>query len=84
MKKLIFLTLALALLMSTAAFASQTRVLTMGDNHVVLTDDANIWNWASRLNDYPNLAIGEFGYTGFSNFHQFGVHWQFEEENPWI
>ncbi len=84
MKKLIFLTLALALIMAGAAFASQTRVLTMGDNHIVLTDDANIWNWASRLNDYPHLAIGEFGYTGFDNFHQFGVHWQFEEENPWI
>jgi hypothetical protein len=64
-------------------FASNTRVLTMGDNHVILTDDANIWNWASRLNDYPGLAIAEFGYNS-SYMYQFGVHWQFGDDNPWI
>ena len=94
MKKLIILTLAFALILSTAAFASQTRVLTMGDNHVVLTDDANIWNWASRLNDYPHLAVGEFSNTfsgdfgsqffNSNQFTQFGVHWQFGDDDPWV
>jgi hypothetical protein len=82
MKKLIILTLALTLVMATAAFASQTRVLTMGDNHVILTDDANIWNWPSRLNNYPALAIGEF--ESSNNFTRFGVHWQFGDATPWI
>jgi len=82
MKKLIFLTLAFALIMATAAFASNTRVLTMGDNHVILTDDANIWNWPSRLNNYPHLAVGEFGNS--DEFTMFGVHWAFGDEAPWI
>jgi len=82
MKKLIFLTLAFALIMATAALATNTRVLTMGDNHVILTDDANIWNWPSRLNNYPHLAVGEFG--GGDEFTKFGVHWSFGDENPWI
>jgi hypothetical protein len=84
MKKLIILTLAFALILSAAAFASQTRVLTMGDNHIVLTDDANIWNWPSRLNNYPHLAVGEFGYNFGNNFNQFGVHWQFGDDQPWV
>jgi hypothetical protein len=85
MKKLIFLTLVFALLMSTAAFASQIRVLTMGDNHVVLTDDANIWNWPSRLNNYPNLAVAEFqDPTSSNNMYQFGVHWAFGDDQPWV
>jgi len=88
MKKLIILTLALTLVMATAAFASQTRVFTMGQNNVVLTDDANIWNWASRLNNYPALAVGEFGsssaYPASEDFSRFGVHWRFGDDAPWI
>lgn len=83
MKKLIILTLALVFVLSAAAFASQTRVLTMGDNHVVLTDDANIWNWPSRLNNYPSLAVAEFGGGSF-DFNRFGVHWQFGDTEPWV
>jgi hypothetical protein len=82
MKKLIILTLAVLFLMSAAAFATQTRVLTMGDNHVILVDDANIWNWPSRLNNYPDLAIAEF--ESSDNFTRFGVHWQFGTDNPWV
>jgi hypothetical protein len=83
MKKLIILTLALCLIMASVSFATQTRSLTMGDNHLILTSDDNIWDFASRLNDYPNLAVGEFGF-GINSFYQFGVHWQFNEEKPWV
>lgn len=82
MKKLIILTLALSLVMASAAFASSTRVLTMGDNHVILTDDFNIWNWASRLNNYPALAVGEF--VSSNDFTRLGAHWQFGGDNPWV
>ena len=82
MKKLIILTLALALVMASAAFASQTRVLTMGDNNRILVDDNNIWLFPSRLNNYPSLAIGEF--QSSDNFTQFGVHWKFGDDQPWV
>ncbi len=82
MKKLIILTLALALIMATAALASNTRVLTMGDNNAILTDDANIWLWPSRINNYPHIAVGEF--ESNDEFTMFGVHWQFGDDQPWV
>jgi hypothetical protein len=63
----------------------------MGDNNTILLDEANIWEFPSRLNDYPTLAIGEFGATYDSvgnidggRFTELGIHWQFNEEKPWI
>jgi hypothetical protein len=82
MKKLIILTLALALIMAGAALASNTRVFTMGNNNTILTDDANIWLFPSRLNNYPHLAVGEF--EASNDFTRFGVHWQFGDEAPWV
>ncbi|MCH9024641.1 MAG: hypothetical protein IH931_04835, partial [candidate division Zixibacteria bacterium] len=81
MKKLIFITLILTLFVAMSAFASRTRVLTMGNNNTVLVDDANIWQFPGRLNDYPGLAIGEIA-TG--DVTQFGVHWRYDEDNPWV
>jgi hypothetical protein len=73
----------LLLLMSMSSFATNTRVMTMGDNNTILLDEANIWEFPSRINDYPNVAVGEFGYSG-NNFQDFGVHWQFDQDAPWI
>ncbi len=74
-------TLALILLFSAGAFATNTRVLTMGDNNMVLLDDANIFIFPSRLLEYPNLAVGEFA---DDDFEELGIHWKFGEENPWV
>ena len=82
MKKLIILSLALVIVMSAAALASQTRVRTMGNNNTILVDDNNIWLFPSRLNNYPALAIGEF--SGNNDFTRFGVHWQFGDDKPWV
>jgi opacity protein-like surface antigen len=82
MKRYLIIAFALLLLMSMSSFATNTRVFTMGENNTVLLDDANIWQFPSRINDYPNLAIGEFGQPG--NFTEFGIHWKFKEENPCI
>ena len=63
MKKLLLIVGALMLL-SLNVFATDTRVLTMGDNNKVLLDEHNIFLFPSRINDYPNLAIAEFSRYG--------------------
>ncbi|MBU8934982.1 MAG: hypothetical protein KOO62_13430 [candidate division Zixibacteria bacterium] len=84
MKKMITIFCVMMLLMSSMAF-SETRPLTMGDNNNVMLDDANIWVYPSRINDYPNIARGEFGWDGGDGeFSNFGIHWQFNEDNPWV
>ncbi len=82
MKRYLIITFSLLLFMGVSSFATNTRVLTMGDNNMILLDEANIWLFPSRINDYPNLAIGEFGQPG--DFTEFGIHWKFKEENPCV
>jgi opacity protein-like surface antigen len=85
MKRILIIAFSLMVLMSMSSLATNTRVKTMGDNNTILLDDANIWQFPSRINDYPNLAIGEFGQSGDScGFLDFGIHWQFNEDNPWV
>lgn len=81
MKKLIFITLILSLMLAMSAFASRTRVLTMGNNGTILVDDANIWQFPGRINDYPGLAVAEIG---SGDVTQFGVHWTYNDDNPWV
>jgi len=64
--------------------ATDTRVMTMGDNNNVLLDDANIWLYPSRTFEYPNLAIGEFSNYSSETFNQFGIHWKFGTDNPFV
>ncbi|MEW6412520.1 MAG: hypothetical protein AB1483_08620 [Candidatus Zixiibacteriota bacterium] len=80
MKKLFILTFAVLLLMGTTSMATDTRVLTMGDNNTVLLDDANIWLFPSRIFEYQKIAVGEFGVN--DDFTNFGVHWAFGNDNP--
>ncbi len=73
-------------MLAMSAFGSNTRTLTMGNNNMILVDDANIWMFPSRINDYPGLAIAEFGGDPGSpqEFTSFGVHWQFGDDSPWV
>jgi hypothetical protein len=82
MKKTLLMILGLLMLMSVSSFATQTRTMVMGDNHMVLVDDANIFMFPGRINNYPNLALGEFSYG--DQMYQFGVTWQFNDDNPWV
>ncbi len=82
MKRILIIAFSLLVLMSMSSLATNTRVMTMGDNNTILLDEANIWQFPSRINDYPNLAIGEFGTPG--DFMDLGIHWQFDEDNPWV
>ena len=81
MKVKLIITLTALLLLSSMATATDTRVRTMGDNNMILLDEANITIFPSRLNEYPNLAIGEFG---GNDFYEMGVHWKFNKDNPWV
>lgn len=60
MKKLITLSLLFVMLMSVSALATQTRVLTMGNNNNILVDDANMWIYPGRTFMYPDLTKAEF------------------------
>ncbi len=94
MKKLLMIALGIVLAMSVAAFATDTRVLTMGENYNVLLDESNVWMYTGRVFNYPNLATGEFyqdyyyddpygdGYR--YDFGQFGINWKFGEAKPWV
>jgi len=82
MKRYLIITFSLLLVMGVSSFATNTRVLTMGDNNTILLDDANIWLFPSRIVDYPNLAIGEFGQPG--DFTEFGIHWKFREKSSCV
>lgn len=81
MKRSIILAVALVLMLGANSMATETRTLTMGDNNMVLLDDANIFIFPSRVNEYPNLAVGEF--SG-NDFNKFGIHWKFGDDNPWV
>ncbi|MCK4632022.1 MAG: hypothetical protein KAT79_02060, partial [candidate division Zixibacteria bacterium] len=81
MKKTLMMAMVVVLGFSFSAMGTDTRVLTLGDNNMVLLDDANIWLFPSRIFEYPNLAVGEFG-NPEDDFTQFGVHWKFGSSNP--
>jgi len=84
MKKILTVSIVLVVVMSISSFATNTRVLTMGQNNLVLEDDANIWIFPGRVYNYPSLAIGEFSRFAANEFTNFGIHWKFGEENPWV
>lgn len=85
MKRILITLVVLSLALSMSAFATDTRVLTLGENNTVLLDENNIWLFPSRINDYPNLAVGEFGFgNGDADMTRLGIHWKFDRDNPWV
>jgi hypothetical protein len=81
MKKTVILALVALMMLGAAAFATNTRVLTMGENNNILLDEANVWLYPSRVNFYPNISSGEFSDGCVSNL---GVNWRFNEKKPWV
>ena len=72
---------ALIAIFVSGTSATETRVLTMGENNMVLLDEADIFIFPSRIHDWPNLAVGEFG---GGDFTELGIHWKFgTERKPW-
>jgi hypothetical protein len=68
MKRLcvLFLALALAVVMAAPAFATWTRVVTMGNQNMFIQDDNNIWMWTSTVNNYPRHLIIDHSIDGDS------------------
>lgn len=92
MKRAVILTLCMLLLAGASSFATNTRVLTMGENNTILLDEANISLYPGRTFQYPDIALAEFSYRSIPDFRlntdatvaQFGVHWKFGKDNPWV
>ncbi|MDH4158575.1 MAG: hypothetical protein OEW00_15005 [candidate division Zixibacteria bacterium] len=96
MRKSIILVCLLVGIMAASAAATQTRVLTLGENNMILLDEANITLFPSRLFDYPKLAVAEFGRIEqvaagadagggeLPEFRQFGLHWKYGSKKPWV
>jgi hypothetical protein len=81
MKKIAIFTTMLLIISVMSISATETRVLTMGDNNMLLLDEANIFLFPSRISDWPNLVTGEFGNDDFAKL---GIHWKFgTKEKPW-
>ena len=95
MKKIIVLSVLMLLLMGVNSFATDTRVLTMGENGTILLDDANIWLYPSRINHYPDILTAEIsspeyigpskaGMAGDQPISKVGINWKFGGDKPWI
>ena len=82
MKKALIALLGVVVLAGASAFATETRTTVMGENNMIMVDDANMFLFPGRVNNYPNLVLGEFG-SG-NDFYNMGVTWQFNDENPWV
>jgi hypothetical protein len=82
MKTTLIVLLGVFVLVAASAFATETRTMVMGENNMIMVDDANIWLFPGRVNNYPNLVLGEFG--NGDELYNLGVTWQFNEENPWV
>jgi len=82
MKRLLILMVLSAFMLGGMAYATETRVMTMGDVNNIVKDDANIGIYPQTINYYPNLFIGEF--SG-NDYWKAGANWQFKQEsNPLV
>jgi len=51
--------------MALPVMATETRVETMGNQHLFIQDDYNIWTWTSTVNNYPrHLIVDHNGISG--------------------
>ncbi len=80
MKNFIIISFVFVMLLSMSAFASETRVMTMGDNNNILLDDANIWMYPSRILDHTNIGVAEIGQFD-SDFNQIGINWKLDDNS---
>lgn len=67
------------LALATTAMATGTRVMTMGDQDMFITDDYNVWHWTSTVNNYPRHMIADVWSTqssvpgAFSGYTRIGM-----------
>lgn len=78
MKKINAILILVFILSVSSVFASGTRVLTMGDNNMILLDEENIFLFPSRIYEWPNLIVSEFGDNDLAYL---GTHWKFGKKD---
>jgi len=82
MKRTIIFSVLLMFLFGAMAYATETRVMTMGEANNIVMDEANISLYPSVINYYPSLFIGEFSDY---DYYKIGGHFQFaQESNPFV
>lgn len=100
MKKVLAITICFLMVLSASSFATKTRVQTMGDNNMIMVDEANIWLFPGRLFQFPDMAVAEFGnyeyyydaastseaggYSYYGGERELGIHWKFGTEKPFV
>ena len=84
MKRMLILSVLAAFLLGGMAYATGTRVISMGEVNNIVKDGANIWLYPSTVNYYPNLFRADI--NGSGELWKAGTHLQFGEdsESPWM
>ncbi len=76
MKRILLATLALTLILVLAGWATETRVLTLGNANNIVKDEANILLYPSTINMYRAIVLGEVNTSGL---YKVGAHYDFGE-----
>lgn len=86
MKKILLVATTLVLIFALTSWATETRVMTMGNANNIVKDEANIWLYPSTITMYPDLALGEFGWSYYAypeysewDFQSLGFHYAMGE-----
>lgn len=79
MKRLLIFSVLCAFVLGGIAYATETRVLTMGDANGIVKDEANVMIYPSTVNYYPKLFVGE--YQSGPEFSIVGGHFRFAEDS---
>lgn len=66
-KRLILLTIGILTLFAVSAFATETRVATMGNGGLYLKDDAGIFFYPGTMSQYQKMVIAEHQGSNFTN-----------------
>jgi hypothetical protein len=91
MKRMLIISVVAAFLLGGMAYATGTRVISMGEVNNIVKDGANIWLYPSTINYYPNIfradISGSMGTkNGSDGLWKVGTHLQFgqDSESPWV
>jgi len=83
MKKLLLSALSLTLILALAGWATDTRVLTLGDANNIVKDEANIFLYPSTINMYRGLVLGDVNSNYYDAvgeaLYRVGAHYDFGE-----
>lgn len=65
MKRMLIFSVLIAFLLGAMAYATETRVMTMGEVNNIVKDEANMSLYPSTVNYYPKEFLGEFSGSNY-------------------